>query len=122
VGECATEHVYVCACIYACMRHLMSYRSRTSTAPLITTALDWRLLPSITCIPARCCSDDEALTLEAGVGVGVGATVGVAAVITVDGLSARIVLLRRFDGSSLCSPTPAPMSKRGITGNKKRSS
>jgi hypothetical protein len=113
------ECVHVC--MYLClMRHLMSYRSRASTAPLITTALDWRLLPSTSCIPTRCCSDDEALTLDAGVGIGVG--VGVAAVITADGLPARIVLVRRFDGSSLCSPTPAPMIKRGIAGNKKRSS
>ena len=98
------------------MCYSTSYRSRVSTAPLITTALDWRLLPSISCIPALCCSDDEALTLEAGVGV------VVAAVITVDGLPVRIVLLRRLDGSSLCSPTPAPMIKRGMAGNKKRSS
>ena len=88
----------------------------TSTTPLTMEALDLRLLASNGCIPAGSWPDGKALRLEVGVEVGVEGTVVSAA------LDASIARVKSLGGSRLCSPTPAPMSMRGIAGNKKRSS
>lgn len=109
------KHIYLCV-----SARQMSYLRRTSKAPLIIKALDWGDLTLIGCFAVGCWLDCKALALALALRAGVGTRVLNGD--SDDALGARIESVKSLDGSSLCSPTPAPMSMRGKAGNKNRSS